>query len=142
MSEEDKKLRSYWVKFLWAMTAFNMVTTAFFQLYFAVSKGDLPAAFRYGGVAFSMAGMLFFAYLLYRFAYKKRGTKFLTFCLIVTLFGFVGSPILYFQGRMPLADQIPYYKFYFLFTQALGVAWFVLCWKMRKINKKLRAQNP
>jgi hypothetical protein len=141
MNEDDQKMRAYWAKFLWGMTAFNMVTTAFFQTRFDFSMGAFSPAFRYGQLAVMLIVMPLVAYFLYHCAYKKMGTKFLTFCLVVTLLNFVASPAFYFLGMVPFADQIPYYKFYLLIGEAIGIVWFVLCWKMRKLNKKLRAQN-
>jgi peptidoglycan/LPS O-acetylase OafA/YrhL len=139
MNEEDKKIRKYWFGLLWGLYALNAITTVFLQLYFDFSTGAVSGNIRYWTVAFSLLYMLASNYILYRCAYKKPGTKFLTVCLIITVISLVGMPIAYFFGKLYPYDQIPYYGVYLFLTEVAGVFWALLCWKMRKLNKKLRA---
>ena len=93
---------------------------------------------RYIAFTISFIGTMSFGYAMYHCIYKKPGTKLLTFCLIASVATLAANPLLYLNGKMPLPNYIPYYSSYLIFTQALGLGWTFLCWKMLKINKELK----
>lgn len=139
MDEKDRKIRKQWLV-IWALSLVIAVVSVFLQLRFDTSSPFSMTA-RYVIATFSLLGAVGFSFAVYHCSYRKPGTKILVFCLIVTGISLVISPLFYLSGRMQPPPYIPYYGIYFLLTQAMGIYWAVLCWKMRKINQRLRAAS-
>ena len=140
MDENEKKIRKYWLATPGGSVLITH-TAIFFQQKFSASMhtAPIPEVARYVGIAFSSLGTLLIAFLLYRCAYKKPGTKLLTFGLVISGLSFLSTPLFYLTGKLQPALAIPYYGTLILLTQVTNILWVILCWKMRKINKKLQS---
>ena len=102
------------------------------------STGRDGLRLRVGAAALPILSALAFGWIAFHCAYRKPGTKFLIFILILSGCGFVSTPIFYFSGHLPAPPYIPYFGTYLLLSQAIGIYWVFLSWKMRKINKRLK----
>jgi predicted membrane-bound spermidine synthase len=140
MTESDKKVRKSWLLMLGVNVLLSGINMLFIENYDPVIR-TMPAAFHYGMFAFSMSVGIGFAYLLYHCAYKKPGTKFLVFCMTMSLLGLISAPFLYFNGKIGPLAQVPLYKMYLVATQLIGIVWVVLCWKMRAVNHRRQSIN-
>lgn len=72
------------------------------------------------------------AYIFYRCAYQKGGLRFLTFQLCIT------PPFVIFVAGMLLFQPSILFKMLGIALLLIHSAFYLLCWKLRKINKKLR----
>lgn len=140
MTEEEKKFKNRWFTILWSFALFNLISMIISQIYFNPPMDLLPAGTRYISLATCLFITLGFSYLLYRCSCKKPGTKLLAFSLTMTVISMAFLPVYSFfkPGLFPF--HLPYYKAFIVLTQSSGILWIWLTWKMRKINKKLRAQ--
>jgi len=136
MDENDKRVRKQWLV-IWALSVVNSVANILLQLRFDPSLEMLSQA-RSVVTALTLLFVGVFGLITYRCVYRKPGTKLLTFCLILTALALASTPILYLTGKLSLPTYIPYYGVYLMVTQGIGALWLVVCWKMRKVNKKLQ----
>ncbi len=138
MSEEEKKLKDRWFTILWSFTVFNAAFTMISQIYFNPPMELFPLGVRYIIFTFLLAMVFGFGHLLYRCSCKKPGTKLLTFSLAMTAISMALLPIYGFFKIELFPFHLPYYKAFVILSQASGILWIWVTWKMRKINKKLR----
>lgn len=125
-----EKIRKQWLVMLVLMTGMSIVHQIIaFQFDPAIS--GMP---KFYALLFSCGGMVAFTYWFYHCAYKKRGTKFLTFFLILSPLSFAFSGALYLLGIVPFKNYFPFYWVLTGVSSIMGVVMFVLNWKMRKLN--------
>ena len=136
MTEKDLKIRKQWFAILVIMPTLGV---AYNSYYFAndASMEILPVWYRYTFVSLVIFGSLIFNYLLYRCAYKKPGTKFLSVLLVLTPLSLVGGIWAYISGSVPMPSS-PLLWGYTWFANGMAIVWCVLNWKMRSINKRLQ----
>ena len=79
---------------------------------------------------------LLYMYVPYRCVYKSAGSKLLTFFLVVVLLLYPGVLYTMFQKSWDLKSFCSNLIFHALF-----LSWCFLCFKVRQINKKARAQQ-
>ena len=137
MNENDKKIRKQWLIVL-ILSITIPIVKILLQMRYDPLFAMFPRA-QYASAALSLLAQIGFGYIVYYCAYKKPGTKILTFCLVMTAISLVVTPVLYLSGKIPPPVYIPFYGIYVLVTQGFGVLWGVACWKMRAINKRLQA---
>ena len=139
MSEKDEQFKERWFTILWSFTALNAILTIISHLYFNPGLKTFVPVFRHLMLGVSLAIVFVFGYLLYRCSCKKPGTKLLTFSLVCTGISTIFMPIFFLSGWEPLYFQIPYFGAFFASSEAIGILWGYVCWRMRGINKKLKA---
>lgn len=145
MNENDRKVRKQWLILLvlsvLLANANSLLQMQYDPLYSTrdPSLDQLMSLVKYGIATFGLLSSLIFGWIAYRCAYKKPGTKLLTFFLLLTVSSIAITPILYLTGKMRPPVYIPYYGLYLLVTQGMGLLWLIASWKMRQINKKLQA---
>lgn len=137
MNEKDKKIRKQWL-IMWGISLSLTIVNILLQLRFEPSLNTIPAL-RYRGPALSFLATVVFGFIIYHCVYKKPGTKLLTFCLIMTAISGAITPILYLKGQLQPPTYIPYYGAYLFITQVTGILWFVACWRIRQVNRKVQA---
>lgn len=139
MNKNDQKIRKHWLVTWGFVLAFaflnNLLAVLFYPALNAISQ------IQYLSIAFGLVGTLAFGYITYRCVYKRPGTKLLIFCLIMTSGSLLINPILLFTGHLNIPTYIPYSGIIFLASQGAGVLWFIACWRMLKVNKKLKADS-
>lgn len=131
MTEKDQQTRKQWLFAFIAYFAISLINTA--KQIMVISdnfEGNILLAM----VVTSLALPALFAYALYRFAYKKPGTKFLTGLLIFVPVSTVGTFYFANQAGVPLLRGIWEWVGY-LATLAL----YIMNWKMLRVNKSLKA---
>ena len=79
-------------------------------------------------------------YVTYRCVYLKPGTKFLNFLLISSAFSILYGIFLYLS-KAYTSVNLPYYGMFLFVNQILNILWFITCWNMRKLNKRLQVSN-
>jgi Trk-type K+ transport system membrane component len=138
MDNKDKNIRMQWLIGLCLMFVYSL-GHFLYQLEHPSTDHSIPH-YRLFFTAFSLFCTAGFSFIFYRCAYKKPGTKLLFLSLILTGLGFL-SPIGYLTEVLPLPPYITHLNLYLIFETNLEVIWFVLCWRMRQLNKKLMRQN-
>ncbi len=82
---------------------------------------------------FTLAGSLCFQYLLYHYAYKKKGLKLLTFFLVITPIGLIATVASHMMSDVPLTA---WGYFFTAFQFGLSIFWFFVSLKLRTFNKQ------
>jgi len=136
MSENDKKIRKQWL-ILWIYSLTVTVSALLLQQLLDPALDQIPSMVRYGMCMGSLLGVCGYGFISYHCIYKKPGTKFLVFFLILTAISLVSTPIFYLIGALR-ADYIPFYGAFVLVGQGVALWWFIISWKMRKVNKRLQ----
>lgn len=136
MIEGDKKIKNQWLLML-ALSMFISSVNSLLPFWFEPSLKPFILA-KYLSSAFVLLSVFGMGYVLYYCIHKKPGTKLLTFCLIMTVTSLVITPILYFRGQLILPNYFPYYGAFVFLSQVSGFLWGIVCWRMRKLNKKLQ----
>jgi len=80
-----------------------------------------------------LCGCVIFSYVFYRCAYKKPGTRLLTFSLILLSISFAGDIIWAITSRF--ISEAEAISLVFL------IFWTLSCYQLRKINRKLQIQR-
>lgn len=137
VSEEQNNIRKNWLRALAALLTMNFVFSIFF-----LPKDPayvlMPPMAKMIAALMNTLVPLGFNYIVYHCAYKKMGTKLLTFLLIVTPIALGASLAVYFMGTVQWPRDL-WVRAYMVVSTALSVWWYVLNWKMRALNKSLRA---
>lgn len=137
MNEEQISTRKNWLRTLLVLMAMNFLFSAFFM-----PKDPafilMPPAMKLITRLFSLLVPLAFNYLVYHCAYKKAGTKMLTFLIFFTPIAFALSIASYWFGiaRLPRGFWL---WAYVVMSQGVAVWWYLLHWKMRAINRARQA---
>jgi len=132
----DETVRKSWLVLLIASTLLSIVTLFLVR---DMQENVLPEKIQFFILCSQVLFALVFNGSFYYCAYRKPGTKFLLVSLVLTAISPFLNAFLYFTGRMdiPLV-KVPYYGLVVVAGQLLGVLWFVFCWKLRKINLRVR----
>lgn len=136
MNQEDIKIRKLWL-ILVLVNLLNLLPGYFFIR--NDSNLSLTAQWVIPSIMIYVSAIYFaFSYLLYRCAYKKPGTKFLTFILVSCVLSWISMGVQWARGSIDW--NTPFHWTINVIQQILGICWFFLTWKMRVINKKLKSQ--
>lgn len=136
MNAEDLKVRKYWLICL--LMGVGMTLLQLMISFRSDSNGLQGKNWVFLGTVLFTIG---FNYLFYRCAYKKSGTKFLMFFLIVVPISCLMTIYFHVMKYVPVTSYFPFY------WVLQGLSWIVcavqygLNWKMRKINLRLQAKN-
>ncbi len=136
MTEKDLKIRKQWLALLVIMPILNVAYNGYYFMN-DPSMELMPVWYKNTFVSFVIFGSLIFNYLLYRCAYNKPGTKFLSVLLVLTPLALAGGIWGYVSGRVPMPTN-PLLWGYTWVANGMAILWFVLNWKMRAINKRLQ----
>lgn len=136
MNERDLKVRRQWLIVFFLSIAISPLYP-FLEGKYNFSVPFTPAV-RYIGHFISLVGGWIVSWIMYRCVYRKPGTKFLSFTIALTALGLISTPIIYLSGMLPMPVYIPYYQIYILATNVMGFCWLVVCWRMRKVNRRLK----
>lgn len=137
MSEKDLRTRKNWLIVLVALSLLALI-----QNFAAISLGEPEIKFLKPFIlGFASLITLTMNYLLYRCAYKKPGTKFLMYCIIVTPIAvlFTLSSAI-FTSNQPIFPKHPFLLMMNIGSMGLSLYLYVLHFKMRTLNKRLK--NP
>jgi len=127
------KIRKQWLALLVIIPIWNF---AFNLMYIQSdpSVKTMPAWFVYCNTVFVLFSPLVFNYILYYCAFKKPGTKLLTFVLIFTPISFALMIGVYVFGTVPLPN-FRFFELHMAVASVLSIWWYVLNWKLRQLNK-------
>lgn len=133
LTPKEKKTREFWLKLSIVRVAFTCILS-FFML-----KTDETLENRNAAAIASLVILIFailFWYLFYQRAYKKHGTFLLTLYLVIMpiFFLLTDLPVFFKMRKDVLMISI------FLVTNFLAALWYLFCFKLLRINKKLRMQ--
>ena len=137
MNENDLKIRKQWLTTYLISLVVGLIYS-WLAVHAEMPTEELPGWTSYLFIGTSVLG-LGFGYLFYHCAYKKPGTKLLTFCLVMFWVGLAYAAISWiFGGEIPL-PKTWYCRALYLFQTGLSIPIYFLNLKMRKINKQLQA---
>lgn len=137
MNEEQNSIRKNWLRTLVALLAMNFVFSIFF-LPRDPAYVLMPPVAKMAAALMNALVPLGFNYIVYHCAYKKRGTKLLTFLLILTPIVYAATIAAHWMGVVQWPRDF-LVKVYTVVSTGLSVWWYVLNWKMRALNKSLPA---
>lgn len=139
MNEEQMNTRKNWLRALIVLMAMNYAYSA---LYMPKDPAFilLPPLAKTITALSSLLLPLGFNYLVYHCAYKKAGTKLLTFLIIITPVIMIASAAMYILGKVQLPKGF-WFTAYMILSNGLALWLYLLHWKMRAINRSLRAQS-
>lgn len=149
LNESDQRVRKNWLRLLIAITVFTAIFD-FFSVFDHINADKVRSTSEIAFSFFVVFGKslitLVLSYIIYYFAYKHHGNKYLMVQLLLSPFWLVGefaSTLKEFKNMQ--IDQVSTEWRVFLvitlcLTSALGIWWLVLGWKLRKINKKIHYQ--
>lgn len=130
ITSQDEKIKIWWLAFLCSVTFLN-IFVALIETLAINSVKDLSSLNTSFDTVFTILFISIFfilsAYVRYHCAYKKNGIKLLTLNLILL-------PIL----AIPEAFETGFDLTSFVVV-LFSIIWWVLCFKLRKINMKIRA---
>lgn len=126
MSEKDKKTRRHW---LIATLVYFLGFPALLFLMFVILAGDRLATIALFGLILILSSIPF--WIIYHCAYRKPGTKWLMFYLIILPIQFVSS--------LQSLREDPRAWLGIIIGLPICIWWYVLSLKLRKINK---SQQP
>lgn len=136
MNEQDRQIRRQW----WTVWIVSMLF-GFFGLLLQIKyiySVVMPPNAQYGiliGFFIVMGGL---SMACYHCIYKNPGTKFLTFLLLMAVLNLLAIPVFYLKGFMAPQLPIPYFGLIQIISHCLTLCWMIVCWRMRKVNKKLQ----
>jgi hypothetical protein len=132
MTVKDKKIRKLWLISYLIITLANLVYSQIIQREFYTLTG------MYFWIPFIIMIITTptILYLYYYCAYKKPGTKLLTFSLVVAPVFLILNVVLLLMGKISFAESG------FNPLQLIPTIWlYVLTWKTRAINKKIQSAS-
>ncbi len=137
LTKKEQFLRKEWLVFTiliyFVLTPFRVVNA--FNNYSQGLAEDQSTTLLTVLILFGIFGCLFF-YILYRCAYKKPGTRYLMFLLIVNGFGLLNEIV-------TMSKNPPEYRILTtLFFLSVYSWWCVLAYKLRQLNFKIRTLLP
>lgn len=131
---KETKIREIWLGAWIVSIAMAAVNTVQQQLANPVLQAS--PRLQLGSILFCLALTAIFGYGGYYCAYKNAGTKFVTFCSVMTIGTIVAMIALHVTGKLVPPANVSYYWLKFAWRQTIGLLWAILCWKMRKENQK------
>ncbi len=137
MDEKDVKIRKQWMA-VYCLNLIQSVTWLIMALFFNPQLAGLDYN-PYLGVISGFLSVFGMSYAMYHCIYKKPGTKLLTVLLISAVLGLFVTPVLLITGKINVPYSFPYYGVLQAFSYVLGICWIAVCWRIRKVNQKLRA---
>jgi hypothetical protein len=140
MNEADISIRKKWLISIISITIFNQITILI-DIINIDKMLDIPPFANYLNITIITIVSIAFLWVCYRCAYKKPGTKLLTFFLIATPIGILVTAIYVILGKLPSVTQ-SWGTMTLAIMQQMGGLWlFYFNWKLRIINKKLQSKN-
>ena len=137
LDEKEQKTRNHWLR----ATAIRMILlpiigfllSLFFSFRNSILQLDSVALVvtLFGFIVVMAFGVMWF-FIMRRCSYKKPGTKFLTFLIVIGFIGLIYFPFLIFKNLNLSAILI--------LDFSVNVYWLYLSVKMRKINKKIQSK--
>lgn len=125
MTDKDKKIRILWL--------ISIIVISIGNLIYAQINEKLYGTFSPISIIIEVIIVAIFLYIYYRCAYKKPGTRLLTFSLIITPIFVIINIVMLTLGIVTF-QQSGFHPLQFIAT----IWMYVLTWHMRSINKKLQ----
>jgi hypothetical protein len=138
MNQKDLKIRKQWLALTVFLPLLGLVYNGYHFSHDPLMD-LLPVWYKYVLISSIVFSPLLFNYALYKCAYKKPGTKLLSILAVLTPVSLAGSIWAYVSGAVPMPNN-PLLWSYIWVSHGLGIYWWVLNWKMRSINKRLKAR--
>jgi len=139
MKEDGRKIKKQWLYALF-FSAMLIMTRQLLDIRYNPLFNVSPT-YQFLVMAISLGLECLLAYIAYYCAYKKPGTKWLIFCLIATGIGFVSTLYFLFKGKITEPTYFPYQGIYVVISQISGVLWFIACFRLLKLNRRLKAES-
>ncbi len=129
-SAAESAIRKRWVwAHAWQTTLFNLLMVGLFGL---MGRREIAGEF----LAYAFGGLIWF-WVGYHCAYKKRGTKWLTFWLVVSPVGLLVELVGSAKEMQDMQGMVfILYLVLLAATTAFFGWWYSMTLKMRKINRK------
>lgn len=128
------KVRKQWLTTLILLTIIHF----FYFCFHTPQPNEAPKWLNQFMFANLLITPLIFNYIIYRCAYRKPGTKLLTFLMVIGPIVYLGSLAAYFFGKIPIPPNTWWYWPYNVLDYALVAWWYLLHWKLRPINKRMQ----
>ncbi len=125
MNESERHIRKRWLVFSIICASYRLVIDAVHALYLGREIPPFAIVILMDTVP---------SLLLWRFAYFKAGTRWLTFTMVMALIGFVGCLEPSFIGQAEELGMIGYFLIAVDFFLTFG--WFFLSFKLRRVNAR------
>src|SRR5579885_2125312 len=132
--EKEKRTRTHWLIVTLFSSFFYPLFTSLFHTNVPV-KESIFYMHEYFQFSFIATATLLPLWLLYHCAYKKQGTRLLTFWLIMSFLGTFLVAILVFRKPLGILEMIQN-----IMEAITSIYWCILSLKLRKINKKYQKQ--
>lgn len=138
IDEKDKAVRKRWFQYSlfyfigYPFLTFLMVIIASF--FFPSNTNAWKQEILPYGLAI-IRNLIFFG-ITYYFAYKKYGTKWLTFCLILISIEIIAF-VAWIAGILNISFS-PLEKGSLVLELPLSIGWFILTWQLRKTNRRMQ----
>lgn len=140
MNETDTSIKKKWLISIIAIMIFNQIPL-FIETIKTGKTLNVPSSFNYIILLILTIITVSYLWISYRCAYKKPGTKLLTFYIIAGPIGILTTIILLVLGKSPQMTQSWGSIFITLLQQAGGLWLLFLNWKLRIFNKKLQKNS-
>jgi hypothetical protein len=137
---EQQKIRRQWLILMLASMGFASVSIVL-NFFYSSLKEILPAPYLYAPAIFGIVVGVGFNYLFYRCAYKKPGTRILTFLLFYSPLATVYSSYTLYNTPLEVIQIFPFFWTIGIIGTILSVWMYVLHWKLRKVNIELKNAN-
>jgi hypothetical protein len=137
MDEKEIKFKKFWFATFTAVSVSNLLfsllkTNETFQ------ENNIPQLMTSLTLLYATITTILFIVATYYCAYKKPGTKLLTFMLVSYPLGVILTIILAILGKIPTSFQ-SFSAIIITVLQQIAALWMLtLNWKMRKLNMKLK----
>jgi glucan phosphoethanolaminetransferase (alkaline phosphatase superfamily) len=139
MNEKDIQIRKQWLLAFAICVTVGAISAVVSQLTIDYSSMPQSPWFIYWIIACTILGLVGFPFLIYHCAYKKQGTKLLTFLLVVLPVSYAGLIGVYWLGIVPLPSYSAGYWAYTALSTGLSIWQYSLHWKLRGVNRRLKA---
>lgn len=137
---ENQKIRKQWLILLLASMGFALVSMLL-NFFYSPLKEIRSEAYIYFPVISGIVVGFGYNYLIYRCAYKKPGTRMLTFLLFYTPISTIYSIYTIYIAPPEFIPMYPLFWVTGTIGTGLSVWMYVLNWKLRKVNLELKQVN-
>ena len=140
MDDIDISIRKKWLISLICIITLNQIKMII-DIFNSGKTLNIPTWFNYSILVFVIFLTAAYLWIAYRCAYKKPGTKLLTFLIISGPIGILSTIVGLILGKLPSLSQ-SWESLVIAIFQLAGALWLLfLNWKLRITNKKLQQSS-
>lgn len=136
LNEKEKKIRTLWLISYLVSAVIGLLTSILTLTSFKTVFRSTAVV----SVTIATHLLIFFGigYLFYHCSYKRYGLRWITCSLVLTPLFMVFSPISLIQNSSAFTPLAYYLSW---FSWVLSIGYYILTFKLRKINKKIRLKS-